>query len=272
MGTQGDYGGSSGWKPVRDAIEDWVSQPDAGPGDAGAAGGGDVEAAPVENALPDHQGEEQPPPEAAPSPARRHTAPLASLRELGQRLSDAGRGGGARGGTAAGRSGGGRSIRRAASSGGAAAAAWYGARARDPRAFEGTGLVLGDLEGLSPMRQAYRIVESASPRGAGLQDDEIRSANAAFAALCTEQEGTLDPVWIVRAWVTEYVWKVWIREVGALIRGDGGLAREKEMRATLEARMQLVAFDPVGVNASAFAAAIRRALASLRSVFGSDAP
>lgn len=263
MGTSGAYGGSPGWKPVRDQTKAWL-----GTGAAGGGGGGDGPPGPPVPPLGTPG--PQPPVPGAPlvSPALARI-----IAALGAALAGAGGGRGADGGLA----GGGRSTARASTAGGRALGGAYGARTGAAAPLGELGLDLGELAGLSRYQQAQRIVEAAiGPRGDVL-DSELRQANASVVLWALTEEVEPTPAELANRWVVEYVWEVWITESGPLLQkhaadGSDRVRLEQEMRAALEATVSVHAL-PEGraLTTADFTAAIDSALGSLRRIAGSAA-
>ena len=261
MGTSGAYGGSPGWKPVRDQTQEWL-----GAGAAGSGGGGDGR-----RGRPSSRSARVTPsvPEAPPvSPALARI-----IAALGAAL--AGGGGGRGGGEAL--TGGGRSTARASTAGGRALGGAYGVRTGTAATLGELGLDLGELAGLSRYQQAQRIVEAAiGPRGDVL-DSELRQANASVVLWALTEEVEPTPAELANRWVVEYVWEVWVTESGPLLQehsadGSDRVRLEQEMRAALEATVSVRAL-PEGraLTTADFTAAIDSALGSLRRIAGSAA-
>ena len=141
MGTSGAYGGSPGFKPVRDQTQQWL-----GAGAAGSGGGGD--GAPGPPVPPPG------PPDVAPSgPGGTARRPGAGKDHRRARCCPRGRR------EAAAEvprtlTGGGRSTARASTAGGRALGGAYGARTGSAAALGELGLDLGELAGLSRYQQA----------------------------------------------------------------------------------------------------------------------
>ena len=264
MGTSGAYGGSPGWKPVRDQTQEWL-----GTGTAGSGVGSD--GPPVSEIPPPGTAGARPsvprPPSISPALAR-------IIAALGVALT--GGGGGRRGGGGL-TSGGGRSTGRASTVGGRALGGAYGVRTGTATTLGELGLDLGELVGLSRYQQAQRIVEAAiGPRGDVLES-ELRQANASVVLWALTEEVEPTPVELANRWVVEYVWEVWITESGPVLQehsadGNDRVRAEEEMRAALEATVSAHAL-PEGrpLTTADFTAAIDSALGSLRRISGSAA-
>lgn len=268
MGTSTGYGGSAGAKPVRDPIRQWIEGAGGG-GPGGGDGNGDPDDIPRPDDVPrpDDERPGWPPRLPAPPPV------LKSLAALGSLLAGAGAGARGRGGGGVG----GRSTSKAATSGGLAASAGYGSRGGPDQlqAFADHTLRPEELEGLSPMEQAFRIKEAAAPDGEQLDDDEINQANCNFAIWIVEQGPGIAPDDVVRHWVLEYIWVVWQREIGQVLcelDAQQRQNREEQMKAVLENRMALTDIDMDGVTAADFQRAIERALDTLAAIFGTEQP
>jgi hypothetical protein len=260
MGTSGAYGGTPGWKPVRDQTQQWLGSGAAGGG--GGGGGGD---------LPD--------PAVSPLglPGTRPPVSAALARiiaALGAALaSGAGGGGGGSGAL----SGGGRSPARASAAAGRALGGAYGARTGNAAAVGELGLDLGELAGLPGYQQTRRIVDAAIGPQGDVLDSELRLANASVVLWALTEEVPPTPAELANRWVAEYVWQVWVTEAGTLLQeaaAEGGDRQrlEEEMRAALEATVSVRAL-PEGraLTAADFTAAIDSALGSLRRIAGNAA-
>ena len=200
------------------------------------------------------------------------------LRRVALRLSQAvqsteGSGGGRTGRGASIVGGGGvRGRRRAAVSGGVAIAGVYGLRTGSAESVEDAGLSSSDLAALTPFEQARLIVDAASFGSALIEEAELREVNANFVYWTIEQEEAPTPVELVKQWVTEYVFRVWLTEAGDLLRdgsrdGASTHALEQEARMTLEARVTGMDLAVDGFRASHFESAIRALLSMLGRIF-----
>jgi hypothetical protein len=264
MGTSGAYGGSPGFKPVRDQTQQWLGAGAAGSG----GGGGDGTPGPPE--LPPG-----PPVSPPPVPGAPPVGPALAriIAALGAALAG---GGGGRGGAGT-LTGGGRNTTRASTAGGRALGGAYGARTGNAATLGELGLDLGELTGLTRYQQARRIVEAAiGPRGDVL-DSELRQANASVVLWALTEEVEPTPADLANRWVVEYVWEVWITESGPLLQehsadGSDRVRLEQEMRAALEATVSVRALpDGRTLTTTDFTTAIDSALGSLRRIAGSAA-
>jgi hypothetical protein len=282
MGASDAYGGSAGWNDTRDDTNDWIdSRPESGGGEGpGGDGTGDE---PPGGDVPPIPGDEPPSPSSPegldPGIARilagiagRLAATIATTTSPSGRARGGGReaGGGTRGG------GGGGARGRAATSGGVAIAGAYGLRSGDADAVGDAGLSLADLGGLSPFQQAQRLVDAASGQSALIEQDEIREVNANFMWWSIEQEQPPSPAELVKAWVTEFVYRTWLTEAGSVLRDgtrDGAAthALEREVRVTLEAAVSRVDLPAQGLRAADFQEAISQLLGTLERIFSQAA-
>lgn len=142
--------------------------------------------------------------------------------------------------------------------------------------MDDAGLSLAELTGLSPFDQARRIVDAASAQSALIEQDEIREVNANFMWWAIEQEQPPSPADLVKAWVTEFVFRSWLTEAGSVLRDgtrDGAAthALEREVRATLEAAVSRLDLPTQGLSAGDFQAAITQLLGTLARIFGEAA-
>jgi hypothetical protein len=281
MGTQNAFGGSVGWNDTRRDTEDWLdngseSGGDAGPGDDGDADGDPL---PIVDAPPSSgdQAPPQAPPDGIDPRVARILAGVAGRLAAAVGGTSSTPGGAGPRGTGSGSGGGGGGARgRAAASGGVAVAGAYGLRSRDTGAIGDTGLSLADLDGLSPFQQAQRIVNAASGPSALIEQDEIREVNANFMWWSIQQDEPPSPPELVKAWVTEFVYRTWLTEAGSVLRDgtrDGAAthAFEREVRVTLEAAASRVDLPTGGLRATDFQGAIIQLLGMLARIFGQPA-
>lgn len=274
MGTSSAYGGSVGWNGARRDTSDWLDTVPRSPVD-GTGGSGDGQ--PPPNHLPTDDlppsPEDRPPSRIDPLIARILAGVVSRLAADVVGAS----GGGARRGGRERTGGDGRSRRgRAGASGGAAVAGAYGLRSGDAAALRDVGLMLADLDGLSPFEQARRIVEASSGPTALIEQDELREVNANFIWWSIEHGEDASPADLIRAWVIEFVYRTWLTEAGSLLRdgtrnGATTHALEREVRVTLEAAASHVRLPTDGLRAADFEAAIGQLLGMLARIFRREA-
>ena len=269
MGTSGAYGGSRGWNDTRTGTDAWVnSKPNSSGPDVG-----DSDSDQTDESQPDVPVENPPVPSENPL--------LASLlrgvaRHLSMALRASGTGGGGGngggGGASRGAASGVRGRRLAPTSGGVAIAAVHGLRNGEGDSVGDAGLTLTDLIALPPFEQARRIVDAASGPSILVEEAELREVNANFVCWAIQQELLPSPEDLVKQWVTEYVYRVWLTEAGVRLRdgsrdGSSIHALEQEARVTLEARVSGLELPVDGVRATHFAAAIQTLLGMLSRIF-----
>ena len=280
MGTQGSYGGSPGWSSTQQDTADWLDAVPSLTGN-GESGDSDGEAvAPEEIPTPGNEA----PGEAYPGedinaikPAIANilsgvTGRLAKIVGSGTG-SNTGSGGGSGGSAAPGGAREGTRRSRSATSGGAAIAGVYGTLARNSDTLNDIGLSLDELDDLSPFGQAQRLVKAASETAMPLDDDEIRLVNANFVLWALQHnENPPPPGSLVKAWVIEFVYRVWLTEAGGVLRngsreGASTHALEQEVRATLEAAANRVDLPTTGLRAIHFQNAVQDLLGKLHRIF-----
>ena len=268
MGTSGAYGGSRGWNDTRTDTDSWINSK---PNSTGTDGG-DNDSDQTDESQADATAENPPVPAENPLLAN-------LLRGVARHLSTAVRSSGTGGGGGNGGGGGGRSAasgvrgrRLAPISGGVAIAAVHGLRNGEGDSVGDAGLDLTDLVALPPFEQARRIVDAASGPSILVEEAELREVNANFVCWAIQQEFLPSPVDLVKQWVTEYVFRVWLTEAGDRLRdgsrdGSSIHALEQEARATLEARASGLELPVDGVRATHFADAIQTLLGMLARIF-----
>lgn len=276
MGTSSAYGGSPGWEDAQDETESWLdTSPESG-GDEGGGGEGDQEPPPGDS--PVAEGEPETSPEEGggaidPSAASMLASITGRLQGQLSGRSGGGRGGGGGVSSGGGGSGGGGGGRKAAaSSGGAAIAGTYGLLTGDADALGDVGLTMEELDGLSPLQQARRIVNAASPSAALIEDDELREVNARFVWQIISEGDPLSPADLVKTWLTEFVFRAWLTEAGSVLRdgnrsGSATHAIEREARSTLEAAVERLELPSLQVRATDLEGAISRLLGQLTRIF-----
>ena len=276
MGTSDAYGGSVGWNDTRQDTDAWL---DGRTGPEETEAGGDLDQTEEESEQTIPIGT-LPMPQDNPDLIRllRGVARHLSLASGGSGTGGGGTGGSGTGGGGTGGGGtggggtGGGGRRRAAISGGIAIAGTYGLRNGNSDALSDVGLSPVDLDGLSPFEQARRIVDAASGRSALVEEAELREVNANFVCWEIQQESPPSPVELVKQWITEYVFRVWLTEAGERLRdgsrdGASTHALEQEARSTLEARVSGVDLPIDGIRATHFESAIRALLGMLGRIF-----
>jgi len=265
MGTSGSYGGSGGadWGRLRDELEEWL---DSLPGTP------NVEP-PTETEPPDLA-----PPEGRPD--QPDEAVIDILRPLAAALLSGGRGradgpsAGAGPGVRDGVAGGGRSPSgrarsraRAARVGGRLAAGIAALRSRDATGLSALGLDLAELRALDPIRQAQRILAAATEEDAAttLEEEELQTAanRAAIWALTDGQQADVEDV--VRRFVVEYVYEVFLTEAGHTLRSGNrngiiAIAAEDRVRETITALARAVPIDRTGLAPGELAQLVERVL------------
>ena len=311
MGTSSAHKGTPGWKGIRDDTDAWVeSRIESQSGDAGGRDSDQANQPRLARAVADGtrrtgRGEER-----RILPSNPHSAGLLErlMRRLVALLLPGGPGGEAveitgRGsvrqdaGRSTGHDGGGtvdrtfgddtvghvgrggrgnsrrrvRGLRQAEISGSVVIAALYGARSGDEESVGDAGLSLSDLAALSPFRRAQRIIDAAAGASALLKDAELREVHAHVVCWAIEQELFPTPADMVKRWVCEYLYRVWLMEAGSTLRDgslDGELTRtlEQDFRAFLEARLSDTELSVDGIRASHIEAAIRAILQTIREM------
>ena len=239
MGTSSSYKGSPGWDDTRRRTTTWLDH-------KGVQGDGDADG----------------------DLSRLVASVIRNLtRQSVDSTSANGSGGtsGAFGGVARGRIG-------AVVSGGIAIAGAFGLRHREVDALSDIELDLSDLEEMSPIDQADRIVEAASGGSALVEEAELREVNAQLVWWAIEQDNAPTAIEIVKQWVTEYVFRAWLTEAGDRLRDgsrDGAEthALEREMRGTVDAGVSGLELPIQGIRSSDFEASIQSILDLLRRIF-----
>jgi hypothetical protein len=185
-------------------------------------------------------------------------------------------GGGARraGGRQGGGSGGGgttRSRQRAARAGARVAAAGYALRAGDAAGLRALGLDLAALAGLSPARQAQRIVDVIVGTASTFQDAEIARASATTIIRLLESAVDPSPAETLRIFATEYVYEAFLTEFGAPMRdgshdGGAGVVTENDIHDLIEARVASLQIEGTSVNANDLEATLNDVLEFTRRI------
>jgi hypothetical protein len=276
MGTSDGYGGSGGaWNGAQNELDDFLSGGNASAADvcgdaAGALGWDAGNAADAPEANGDG---------AAPGPGE-GPIPLAGTQVQPIRIGGRGGGGGGGGGApvadgrrrgGGGGGGGTRSRQRAARTGARIAAAGYALRAGDAAALRALGLELADLTGLSPAQQAQRIVDVIVGASSTIQDAEIAHASATMIIRILEREIDPAPAEVLRIFAAEYVYEVFMTELGAEMRGGTrdvavAVVTEDEIHDLIEARVASLQIEGTSVNAQDLEAALNDVLEFTRRI------
>ena len=190
--------------------------------------------------------------------------------------SSGGLGGGGRGGGRS-PSGTGRSSARVGRVGGRLVAGVTGIRSGDAPGLVAIGLNLAELEVLDPYRQAQRLLEAATEQGSArtLEEEELHAAasRTAIWALTEPQAPDVDEV--IRRFVVEYVYEVFLTEGGAVLRGgdrDGvaASAAEDRVRDTIVALVRGIQIDGDKLDATDLANATERVLNDTLQIHGTE--
>ena len=256
MGTSGSYGGSAGvnWNELQGELDDWL------------------------DGLPTPSDTDAPPaPVVDPNVAR-------ILNPLGHALMSGGRGvgggpsnggGGGSGTRGTSPSGTGRSRARTAQVGGRLASGLRGLATGNAAALAELGLDLAELSALDPYRQAARLIEAATeePVAATLEEDELRKAANRTAIWAIEAGEPPDIASIIRHFVVEYVFEVFLTEAGSTMRsgerdGTDALAAEGRVRATIEALARAVRIDDTGPAVQSISVTVETVLQQTVTIHG----
>ena len=164
-----------------------------------------------------------------------------------------------------------RGLRQAEISGSVVIAALYGVRSGDEGSVGDAGFSLADLVAMSPFRRAQRIIDAAAGASVLLEDAELREVHAHVVCWAMEQHPFPSPADMVKRWVCEYLYRIWLMEAGSALR-DGSLdgeltyTLEQDFRAFLEARVSDTELSVDGIRASHIEAAIRTLLQTIRDM------
>ena len=273
MGTSGSYGGSGGrdWSELRQDLADWLDTLPGGQDETGDGG-------------PD---DENPPADPPRDPRDPDPEVVRVLRPLTRAvLAGGGRSGGpGGGGTGGGGTGGGgrspsgtgRSSARVGRVGGRLAAGVTGIRSGDASGLVAIGLDLAELQALDPYRQAQRLLQAATEQGAAttLEEEELHAAasRTAIWALTEAQAPDVDDV--IRRFIVEYVYEVFLTEGGAVLRGgdrDGvaASAAEDRVRDTIVALVRGIPIDRGKLDVTDLANATERVLNDTLRIHGTE--
>jgi len=173
--------------------------------------------------------------------------------------------------TPGGSGGRGRSRRRAASTGARVAAAGYALRAGDATALRTLGLELAELVGLSPAQQAKRIIDVIVGTTATIEDAEIARASSSMIIALLERTTEPTPAEVVRIFAVEYVYEVFLTELGAEMRdgsrnGSASIVTENDIRDLIEARVASLQIEGDAVDAGALESAFDEVLEFTRRI------
>jgi hypothetical protein len=272
MGTAKAWAGtaSAEWKRVRDDIDDLLDNP--------TQDGADSLLDPLLDAIDqdDAPASADPVPTepAAPDAPPSATPPLSAIP---MRRRGGGRGGGGGGAIFGGSSRQntgrkGRSRRsstRASRVAGDVLAAGLALGRGDADALRDLGLNLVELSGLSPMKQAQKILNVLVGTGGAVEENELRAANArALRQLLVQGLSGADAV---RVFVVEYVMQIYSSECGEASRdgsrpGEDSAEVEKQLRSALRVRVRQLEIPDDIVTSSRLAQVIREALKTMRKV------
>ena len=270
MGTSSPYGGSGGrdWSDLRKELDDWLDElpgsRDTSPDD----GTKDSESPPSnEQRHPD-----DPDPEIL-----RVLRPLRRAISAGAGGSTVGLTRGGIGGRGHSPSGPGRPWRRVGRVGGRLAVGISGIRSGNASALQSIGLNLADLEDHNPYRQAQRLLEAATEDTVAttLEEEELQTAaiHTAIWGLGLQEDPSAKDV--VRQFVGEYVYQVFLTEGGSVLRQgqrDGADTRmaEERVRDTIMALARAATVDQVRLDAGSLAKTTERVLAHALEIHRGD--
>lgn len=270
MGTSSSYEGSGGqdWNDLRKELDNWLDNLPGG-SDASPDDGGEDTEPPLSN------GQRQP---DAPDPEiLRVLEPLRRAILAGARgsaISSTRVGIGRRGRSP---SGTGRSWSRVGRVGGRLAVGISGIRSGDASALQSIGLNLDELEALNPYRQAQRLLEAATEETVAttLEEEELQTAAIRTAIWGLDQQEAPSVEDIVRQFIGEYVYQVFLMEGGSVLRRgqrDGVATRtfEERVRDTIMALSRTTSVDQVRLDAVSLADATERVLSQAMEIHGGD--
>jgi hypothetical protein len=264
MGTSGAYGGSPGFKPVRDQTKDWLGMGAAGNG--GSGGSPPSESPPTPPADPGKPG-----PLTSPGPSI-SPALAGIISALGAALAGRTRSDGAGAASSAST---GRTFGHASTVGGRALGGAHGTRTASAATLAELGLDLAELTGLTRYQQARRILDAAIGPHGDVLESELRTTNASVVLWALTEEVEPTSIDLANRWVVEYVWQVWITESGPILQehaasGKDRVRVEDELRAALEATVSARALpQDRPLTTQDFTSAIDSAFGSLRRISGS---
>ena len=273
MGTSGSYGGSGGrdWSALRHDLEHWLDTLPGGTDESGEGGSDD------ENP----RGEPPRDPRAPDAEVLRILRPLARALLTGSTGTGSSGGGAAGGSRALGKgrspSGTGRTSTRVGRVGGRLAAGVTGFRSGDTLGLLAIGLDLAELQALDPYRQAQRLLRAATEQSVAttLEEEEIQAATSRTAIWAlTETQGP-DIEEVIRRFIVEYVYEVFLTEGGAVLRGgerDGvaATAAEDRVRDTIVALVRGTPIDQSRLDPNDLANATERVLNDALVIHGNE--
>ena len=285
MGTSGSYGGSGGrdWSELRQDLADWLDTLPGGPDETGDDGPDETN-----DGGPDETGGgENPPGDSPRDPRDPDPEVLRVLRPLrravlagGGSSGDPGGGGTGGGGTGGGGrspSGTGRSSARVGQVGGRLVAGVAGIRSGDAPGLLAIGLDLAELQALDPYKQAQRLLQAATEQGAAttLEEEELHAAASRTAIWALNEAQAPDVDEVVRRFIVEYVYEVFLTEGGAVLRGgdrDGvaASAAEDRVRDTIVALVRGTPIDRGQLDATDLANATERVLNDTLQIHGTE--
>ena len=305
MGTSGSYGGSAGrdWSELRQDLADWLDTLPGGPDETADDGSDETDDHGQDEAGDDGRDEtgdggrdetgddgpddENPPGNPPQDPRDPDPEVLRVLRPLRRAvlaggagsggLGGGGTGGGGTGGGGRSPSGTGRSAARVGRVGGRLAAGVTGIRSGNAPGLLAIGLDLAELQALDPYRQAQRLLQAATEQGAAttLEEEELHAAasRTAIWALTEGQAPDVDEV--IRRFIVEYVYEVFLTEGGAVLRGgerDGvaASAAEDRVRDTIVALVRSTPIDRGRLDATGLTNATERVLKDALQIHGTE--
>ena len=277
MGTSSSYGGSGGsdWGRLREELEDWL---DSLPGVPDG-----VDETPVDTEQPEHESPHVDPDEPEDEVVDILRPLAASLLSGGRGGADGPSGGGGLGAPTAASGGGrspsgtGRSRARAGRVGGRLAAGLSALRTGDATALAELGLSLEELRTLDPVRQAQRILAAATEEEVAttLEEEELQTAANRTAIWALTAEEPPDVGDLIRYFVAEYVYEVFLTEGGPALRsgnrnGLNAIAAEDRVKRTITALARQVPIDPSGMGPGELAELVERVLEQALRIHGGD--
>lgn len=277
MGTSSSYAGSGGsnWGRLREELEDWL---DSLPG---APDGADETPDDIEQ--PEHKSPHVEPDEPEDEVVNILRPLATSLLSGGRGGADGPSGGGGLGAPTASAGGGrspsgsGRSRARVGRVGGRLAAGLSALRTGDGTALAKLGLSLDELRALDPVRQAQRILAAATEEEAAttLEEDELQTAANRTAIWALTSEEPPDVGDLIRYFVAEYAYEVFLMEGGPILRsgnrdGLNAIAAEDRVKRTITALARQAPIDPSGMGPGELAELVERVLEQTLRIHGDE--